>query len=132
MSDREAPIIRNLILVVDDDLGVLRTISATLAHAGFRVEVADGGDAGLAAYRKFRQEICVVLTDVVMPGLNGVGLAQAILEIDPSARILFMSGYSEAPPEIDSRRFPFVRKPFLPADLVRRVRRVLGQAAGAV
>lgn len=123
---------RNTVLVVDDEIGVLRVASATLAAAGFQVVVAADGGAGLQMYDEHRHEICLVLCDVVMPVIGGVAVAEQILEKDPGMHILLMSGYSEIAEEVQARRkFPFLRKPFLPADLVRRVRRMLGQAAAA-
>ena len=56
-------------------------------------------------------------------------MAQKILEFDPKAKILFMSGYSDAALEVQARKkFPFIRKPFLPADLIRKISEVLGPA----
>jgi DNA-binding NtrC family response regulator len=96
------------------------------------VEVAGDGTAGLQVYRLFRKEICLVLADLVMPKLGGVAMAESILEQDPAMKILLMSGYSDVAQEIQAqRRFPFIRKPFLPVDLVLRIRRMVGQAAAA-
>ena len=63
-----------------------------------------------------------MLTDVVMPGGGGIDMALKIREIDPGAKILFMSGYSDAALEVQARtNYPFIRKPFLPADLIRKI-----------
>jgi DNA-binding NtrC family response regulator len=132
MADPRTPTSRNTILVVDDEIPVLRVASATLSAAGFQVAVANDGFAGLATFRRLSSEICLVLADVVMPGMGGMEMAAAILESEPATRILIMSGYSDVAREVQAqRRFAFLRKPFLPADLVRRVRRMLGQAAVA-
>jgi DNA-binding NtrC family response regulator len=123
---------RNTVLVVDDEIAVLRVASATLAAAGFQVAVAGDGAAGLQMYHELRHEICLVLCDVVMPVLGGIGVAEKILKRDPGMSVLLMSGYSEIAEEVQARhQFPFIRKPFLPADLVRRIRRLLGRAAAA-
>jgi DNA-binding NtrC family response regulator len=123
---------RNTVLVVDDEIGVRRVASATLAAAGFEVVVAGDGAAGLEMYYRYRREICLVLCDVVMPVIGGIAVAEKILQRDPGMHVLLMSGYSEIAEEVNARRqFPFIRKPFLPADLVRRIRRLLGQAAAA-
>src|SRR5215831_18088417 len=132
MSDPESPSLRNIVLVVDDETTVLRVTSATLAAAGFQVEVAGDGALGVETFRQLRREVCLVLADVVMPGMGGIAMAEQILEIDPTAKILLMSGYSDVAQEVEARnRFPFIRKPFLPADLVHRIRRLLNQAAAA-
>jgi DNA-binding NtrC family response regulator len=132
MADPDTPQTRNVVLVVDDEITVLRIASATLSAAGFQVEVAGNGADGLAQFRYFRDQICLVLSDVVMPELGGIDMAEKILESYPETKILLMSGYSDAAMEVQARnRFPFVRKPFLPADLVSRIRRLLAEAATA-
>src|SRR5689334_5219865 len=132
MADSGLSLSRNLVLIVDDEAMVLRSTSATLSGAGFRAEVASDGAEALETFRRLRDEICLVLADVVMPGMGGIEMADKILESYPETKILLMSGYSEAALEVLARkRFPFIRKPFLPADLVRRIRKLLGQAVAA-
>jgi DNA-binding NtrC family response regulator len=111
-----------LILVVDDEPFVVRSITATLAMAGFRVMVAEHGAAGLDAFLSHADEIKLVLADVLMPMMDGIKMAQQIKLARPDARILMMSAYSVAVVNaINEARFPFMRKPFLPQDLVRAV-----------
>jgi DNA-binding NtrC family response regulator len=132
MADPGTSRSKNLVLIVDDETMVLRSTSATLSHASFQVEVASDGAEALEMFRRFRDEICLVLADVVMPGMGGIEMADKILESNPGTKILLMSGYSEVALEVLARkRFPFIRKPFLPADLMRRIRKLLGQAAAA-
>jgi DNA-binding NtrC family response regulator len=131
MADREPPL-RSAVLVVDDEPTVLRALSSTLSSAGFRVLVADSGAAGLELYRDHRTEIRLSIIDVVMPAMSGIELAEAILAIEPAAKILLMSGYADAASGIEERKqFPFLRKPFLPSDLLNQVRGLLGRAAEA-
>jgi DNA-binding NtrC family response regulator len=85
-----------LILVVDDEPVVLRSVTGALAMAGFRVIVAENGAAGLEAFMAAPDEISLVLTDVVMPFMSGTDLVGRIREIRPNAKIVLMSGYSEA------------------------------------
>src|SRR5437660_11095760 len=118
MADSESPPLSNAVLVVDDDPGVLRVISSTLAGAGYQVLIADSAAAGLQIFLERRLQICALVVDVVMQGMGGVEFAAAILEIDPAAKILLMSGYSEVAQDVRARtNFPFLRKPFLPTDL---------------
>src|SRR3954447_137990 len=132
MADPGISLSNNLVLIVDDETMVLRSTSACLSAAGFQAEVACDGAEALETFRRLRNEICLVLADVVMPVMGGIEMADKILESDPDTKILLMSGYSEAALEVLARkRFPFTRKPFLPADLVRRIRKLLGQAAAA-
>lgn len=132
MSDQATPSGPNLVLVADDEGTILRMATTILSGAGFRAVVAADGPAGVELYREMRDEICLVLSDVVMPGGDGLDMAQAILEIDPAAKILFMSGYSDAALEVQARKtFPFIRKPFLPSDLIRKISEVLGRDENA-
>jgi len=127
MADR-SPSGKNLVLVADDEGTIVRMATTALSGAGFRAVVVSGGNEGIRTYRELHKEICLVLSDVVMPDGGGLEMAQRILEFDPKAKILFMSGYSDAVLEVQARnRFPFIRKPFLPDDLIRRIREVLGR-----
>lgn len=115
-----------LILVVDDEPVILRLTSSVLSAAGFRVLVAEGGAAALETWNQERESVRLVLTDVVMPQMSGVDLAGKLVKADPDVRILFMSGYTEAVDPMEARRrFPLIRKPFLPEDLVRKVRETI-------
>lgn len=116
----------NLILIVDDEPSILRAVSTALAGAGFRVLIADNAEDGLALYRKHQDEICLVVADVVMPGKSGLEMAREILQVDPRIKVLMISGYSDSAVE-----FPFIRKPFLLTDLVRKIQEMLVNGAGA-
>lgn len=119
----------NAILIVDDEPGVLRVATAALSTAGYRAIVAQNGMAGLQEWRTHRDEILLVISDVVMPELDGLAMAQRILEEDPQAKILMMSGYSDAALEVRARKsLPFIRKPFLTGDLLNKIRSLMGGA----
>ena len=82
------------VLVVEDEVALRNLIQRVLQAAGYRVYVAKNpGDALLFCERHGR-EIHLVLTDVVMPGMNGKELAARIAPLCPSARVIYMSGYS--------------------------------------
>lgn len=111
-----------LILVVDDEPIVLRSVTAALAMAGFRVMVAENGVAGLEAFTSAPDDIVLVLSDVVMPFMSGDEMAEKIWEIRHDARIVLMSGYVEALAlRKNGIKLPLLRKPFLPEDVVRVV-----------
>jgi two-component system, cell cycle sensor histidine kinase and response regulator CckA len=117
-------------LVVDDEPIVLRACTIALAQAGLRAVVAENGAAGLEAFITLKDEICLVLSDIIMPSMNGIELAQSILKVDPETKILLMSGYSNEVIELQGRnRFPFIRKPFIYSMLVDKIRAILGTAA---
>lgn len=120
---------KGVILVVDDEPIVLRLASAVLAEAGFRPAVAENAAEGYEKYLAIRPDVSLVLLDVVMPGGNGLELAERIRQLDPAVKILVMSGYSDMQLEVQARkRYPFIRKPFLGVDLLNRAAEVLGHS----
>jgi two-component system, cell cycle sensor histidine kinase and response regulator CckA len=113
---------KNTVLVVDDEPIIRQLITSTLSMAGQSAEAAGDGRDGLECFLKHQHEICIVISDVVMPNMGG-------LEIAPDMKILMMSGYSSAELDVKARqRFPFIRKPFLPRDLLQKIGDVLGTA----
>src|SRR5215467_10214959 len=114
MSTAEGPR-RNLVLIVDDQPEVCRMTAMVLSRAGFSTKIAVDGQEGLECFLKHQLEICLVLSDVVMPRMNGLEMVDRIMEIEPDAKILMMSAYSSAELEVQAReRLAFIRKPFFP------------------
>jgi PAS domain S-box-containing protein len=125
---------RETILVVEDETEVRRILVQALTGFGYRVyEAADGIDA-LSLLRNEDGRIELVLTDVVMPRMGGMGLCQAARAITPGIRFLFSSGYTE-----DSVHVGFVKKegifflakPYGIDTLARKVREVLDSEPAA-
>jgi two-component system, cell cycle sensor histidine kinase and response regulator CckA len=113
---------KQLVLVVDDEPMILRSASMALAMAGYQVIVAENGAAGLELFLAAPDSIALVITDVMMPLLNGLEMAQRIKAARPDARIILMSAYSDAVIlTMDGPKYPLIRKPFLPEDLLRVV-----------
>jgi two-component system, cell cycle sensor histidine kinase and response regulator CckA len=111
-----------MILVVDDDPMVVRAITAALATEGYQVMVAQSGAAGLEIFLADPDAIDLVLSDVIMPFLNGIEMAKQITAARPGAPIVLMSGYSDAViTTLNEPRYPLIRKPFLTEDLIRVV-----------
>jgi signal transduction histidine kinase/CheY-like chemotaxis protein len=115
-----------IILVVEDNDDVRQIAESFLVQDGYRVLVAENGEEAL---RKARlSPVDLVLTDVVMPGMNGREVADRLREILPDIRLVFMSGY---PSEAISRHgvldtaVEFLQKPFTREKLLRKVRDVL-------
>ncbi len=119
---------RGNVLMVDDDPLVRETTAAVLRDFGYEVREASGGAAALDLLRR-DDRIEVLLTDVVMPGMNGAELVRLALDARPGLAVLFMSGYA-APEEITGalRRHRLVRKPFLPVDLATQIEAALAEA----
>ncbi|MBN1433461.1 PAS domain S-box protein [Candidatus Fermentibacterales bacterium] len=119
----------HLVLVVDDEEEVRDTARQILKRFGLAVVTASDGREGLDVYRRRWREISVVLLDMTMPGMSGEQALIAMREINPSARVLLTSGYSEqhAVAQLNSKSVSgFIQKPYRPAELVERIRAILG------
>jgi CheY-like chemotaxis protein len=116
------------VLLVDDDPAVRTTVAAVLDDLGYDVRQAGGGAEALDLLHR-DDRIEVLLTDVVMPAMNGAELARVALGLRPRLTILFMSGYAD-PEEITGalRRHRLVRKPFLPADMATQIEAALAES----
>ena len=121
------------ILLVDDEETVRRFSSRVLQKHGFDVLSAGTGTDAIAAVRDRGRPIHLLLTDVMMPGMNGCQLAEQLLAQLPSLRVLFMSGYAEDVLATNVGLVPgaaFLGKPFKPKALVTKVREVLDALPG--
>ncbi|APE42889.1 hypothetical protein BOO69_05225 [Sulfitobacter alexandrii] len=111
------------ILLVEDDPGVLRYLSRSLARVGFDVEGVQTGEEGLERVK--RGGFDILLTDVVLPGeISGSKLAELARTLMPDLPVLFMSGYTENSIVHHGRLDPgvnFISKPFTRDQLVRRL-----------
>ena len=117
------------ILLVDDEDGVRKLCSSILQSNGYTVIEASDGSAGLVAYEKNSGQIDLLLTDIVMPHMNGFELADRLAEKDTQLGILYMSGYRDNPigsPGKAGER-PFLHKPFTPDVLLAKVRESLDE-----
>lgn len=115
------------ILIAEDDSAVRHLVQEVLEQSGYTViDAADGEEA----MQKFRDKpsVNLVLLDIVMPKKDGVQVYREIHELDPRARILFMSGYTKDvafEKTIENERLDFVTKPLLLEELLRKIREVL-------
>jgi len=82
------------VLVVDDDAGLLGVVSAMLQVGGYSVLAAENAEEALAAASAHKGAIDLLLTDVVMPGMQGPALAEVLGALRPAMRVVFMSGAS--------------------------------------
>src|SRR5262249_29792021 len=129
-ADRGSAGNSGLILVVEDQDDVRALSCAVLRTAGYEVlEASDGLEAMLLTKNLFRP-VNLLLTDVIMPGMNGRELAAGITISYPDAQVIFMSGYADqimSDNGILDGSVEFLQKPFTPSELVARVRQVLAQ-----
>ena len=116
------------VLLVEDDASVREIVTRMLENLGYRVLAADGGEAALGLAADWRSKIDLLLTDLSMPGLSGRETAEAVRDLAPAAKVLYMSGYTDDLVIRGGTSEPgstFIQKPFGSSDLARRVREVL-------
>lgn len=117
------------VLLVEDNPAVLRLATKVLRRTGFQVLTAtDGAEALRHLEGLGDEELDLLLTDAIMPGIRGSELAGAVRESHPRARVLFMSGYDADEVigrEVSDRAAGFLPKPFTPRELREKVREVL-------
>ena len=118
------------ILVVEDDVSILKIARLILERLGYTVLTAsDPGQALQIAQEQGQDGIHLLITDVVMPGMNGRELSDKLICLYPDIKCLFMSGYTAnviAHHGVLEQGVHFINKPFSRQDLARQVREVLG------
>jgi PAS domain S-box-containing protein len=116
------------ILLVEDESTVRRMLREVLSNAGYRVWEAGDGAEALDRWVRDIDKIDVVVTDVVMPNMNGLRLVEELRKVRPGIKIVCMTGHSE---DVFARQtgpdalVDLLRKPFKPDVLVRKVREIL-------
>ena len=117
-----------MVLVVEDEPALRKTAGRVLRGAGYEVLEAASADEALLAMRQRGNEVDLVLTDMVMPGMSGAELARRLVQIKPSLRVIYTSGYSldviRNQPLVDVDA-TILEKPYTLADLTAAVRAVL-------
>jgi len=111
------------IMVVEDQPATAQITRILLESWGYRVLEAHSGEEALSLFATVGQPIHLVLTDVIMPGMNGPQLASELTRIAPDLRIVFMSGYPND--QLSRPDTAFLPKPFNPASLSRMIRKEL-------
>lgn len=116
------------ILLVEDEDMVRELAKRVLVEYGYKVFTAENGEKAEILFNKNKSKIDMLVTDLVMPGINGNELASRISEVNPEIKILYISGYSDEAVwhhnniSIGSE---YLQKPFNPQKFVRRIREIL-------
>jgi signal transduction histidine kinase len=113
------------VLLVEDQDEVRTLLEQVLCAAGYTVLAAENPDVALGLAKQYGGRIHVMVTDMVMPRMDGHELRDAIHAINPGLRVIFMSGYPERDRSLGTTRQPFLQKPFKGEKLLRTVRAVL-------
>jgi two-component system cell cycle sensor histidine kinase/response regulator CckA len=120
------------LLLVEDEPGVRGLAAQVLEEAGHRVLQAGSGEEALALVASFDGPIALLLTDVVMAGMNGRALAERLRALQPAVGVLYMSGYTDdmvVRAGVVAEGTAFLQKPYTPKTLLERVRALLPHPA---
>ena len=102
-----------------------------LKSDGYAVLEADGAEVALRVSQTHKGPIDLLITDLVMPRLDGFMLSKRLKKLRPEMKQLWISGYTErslaVQQDVQASNTPFLAKPFTPSDLLRKVRDVLGR-----
>jgi two-component system, cell cycle sensor histidine kinase and response regulator CckA len=113
-------------LIADDEPTMRNVMQLALEQIGFIVLAAGDGDEALRLSREYSAAIDILVSDVVMPKLDGLELYAALMKERPATKALLVSGYVDAP----LRGVPFLRKPFRLEEFRQRVSEMLVDADG--
>lgn len=123
------------LLVVHDDLELLRQLTRTLEQTGYRVQAVTSTEAALQRYFSDSADpFRLVISEVAMPVLNGLEMARRLLRHDPAVRLLFLSERARVEPlphEFNGQAAILTSRPFQPEQLVRAVRAALPREKGS-
>ncbi len=118
------------ILIVDDESSVQQLIVDTLEPLGYQCIGATNGEEALAVFKSYPKKIDILLTDVIMPKMNGRELADKIIKEQSDIRVIFMSGYTENTIDhhgVLDKGINYIAKPITPYLLSQKIRSVLDE-----
>lgn len=118
------------ILLVEDDDSVYKLLRRVLSGNGYTVLAASSGDSALMICERYKGDIHLMLTDIVMPRMNGRELAKRLSPLRPNMKVIYMSGYTEKSifqHDLLAGRELFLQKPLEPELVLRKVREILNR-----
>jgi|SRR5579864_406456 len=121
------------ILLVEDESGLRKLMTKVLEKQNYQVLEAKDAEEALSICQNNLAHIDLVVTDYAMPRMTGLQLKEKIAALTPSMKFLLISGYAEGVVEANSHNLhggDFLEKPFLPEELARKVREMLGRSNG--
>jgi two-component system, cell cycle sensor histidine kinase and response regulator CckA len=119
-----------LILVVDDEAAIREVNKASLTAYNYRVLTANDGIEAISLYAQHRDEISLVLIDIMMPTMDGATAIRTLQRMNPEVKVIAMSGIlssSKLTPDVNSGIQGFLPKPYTARELIRAVNGVLGE-----
>ncbi len=118
------------IFIVEDEVFLLEMAQLSLEDYGYKVLTAPGPQEAIRFCETYHGKIDLLLTDVIMPVMNGRELSEKIVAMRPDIKTLFMSGYAADtlfPHGTRDKRVELLQKPFAPWELAKKVRHVLSR-----
>ncbi|MGB9235326.1 MAG: PAS domain S-box protein [Terriglobales bacterium] len=122
---------RQTVLIVEDDGALRKLMVKVLEEAAFHVVEAKDGEQAMEICKRWAEPIDIVVSDLAMPKLTGLQLREIVARQHPTVKFLLISGYAEdvvEDPAILHADTNFLEKPFLPAELILKVRQILGKS----
>ncbi len=119
-----------LVLIVEDQAEILDMTVNLLQNAGYRAISASTPNEAIALLKEYKDELRLLVTDVIMPEMNGKELSELARSLNPDIKTLFMSGYTDdilAPQGIIQEEINFITKPFLMKEFVNKIAKILGK-----
>ncbi|MBF0359787.1 MAG: response regulator [Oligoflexia bacterium] len=116
------------ILLVEDEPTILKLVSKLLKDTGHNVITANTPANALLLVSQYKGEINLLITDIIMPGMNGYEMTKKIQTLYPNLKCLFISGYAVdyiSKQCVIENEINFIQKPFLPKDLINKVEHLL-------
>lgn len=116
------------VLIVEDDDMVRDFAAQVLSHLGYRVMQTSNGEDAIRFTESYEKNINLLITDVILPGMNGKTLARKMMSLKPGIKVLFTSGYTEdiiAERGIIEEGINFIGKPYAAASLAGKIRDML-------
>ena len=116
---------RSAILIVDDDPLIRSICKKVVESSGFSAVQAENGLEALNIYRERHDGIALVLSDIAMPVMDGIALAQAMFALKPHSNVILMTGYTTLIPGDLQRLCALLYKPFTPRQLLDAIKKCL-------
>jgi DNA-binding NtrC family response regulator len=113
------------VLVVDDEAAIRLLLCQALRRCGFEALEAGTGSDALELAGRYSRPIDALVSDVVMPGMNGPELARRLSAIRPSLKVILISGYTDQPSAVQPD-WVFLQKPFSPSTLCNKLEELCG------
>jgi len=111
------------ILIVDDEVAILEITRETLAAYNYRVLATSSGAEAVSLFARHHTEIDLVITDMLMPGMDGPTLIHTLRKVKPEVRLIAVSGFPSGAQQLHTQGF--LKKPFSTAALLKSVRSAL-------